>query len=153
MPWNYLPSLLQTTGATADMTRVRFLVGDTDESNKQLQDEEIYYILEQEPVITYAAAAACDALSAKYAFLVNINNGALRVSAAARHKHYITLADRLRKMGPGDVPGGIGGGVRLAEIFVGGASRADRDATRQDTDIKPTPFAVGQDDFPGTGGE
>jgi hypothetical protein len=148
MTWSYLPQLLTSTTAAGGLMKVRLLIGDTEVTRQQLQDEEIYYILSAESVITYAAASACDVLAAKYAFLVNTDNSALRVSAAARHKHYITLADRLRSMGPGDIPGGAGAGVVLSEVYVGGASHEQANNILNDSNNKTIPFSVGQDDFP-----
>jgi len=148
MPWTYLPQLLSGSGATPNMMKVRLLIGDTDENRVQLRDEEIYFVLDRQPVVTYAAAALCDVLAAKYAFQVNTDNSELRVSAAARHKHYLTLADRLRSMGAGDVPGGDGAGVILAEAYVGGAVHTESAALLNDPNLKKIPFAVGMDDFP-----
>jgi len=138
MPWTYLPQLLSGSGATPNMMKVRLLIGDTDENRVQLQDEEIYFVLDRQPVVTYAAAALCDVLAAKYAFQVNTDNSELRVS----------LADRLRSMGAGDVPGGDGAGVILAEAYVGGAVHTESAAILNDPNLKKIPFAVGMDDFP-----
>jgi len=147
--WTYLPQLLSGSTATASLMKVRLLTGDTDPNRPQVQDEEIYFVLDKQPTITYAAASVCDILAAKYAFSVNTENSELRVSAAARHKHYMALADRLRKLGPSEIPG-IEGGSILAEIYVGGAVQAQVDDLRQDKSLRKAPFAVGQDDFPGT---
>lgn len=150
MTWNYLPQFLNQSSATASLMRVRFLIGDTDHEDPQLHDEEIYFILDNQPVTTYAAAAAADTLVAKYARQVNTTNSELRVSAAARHKHYMELADRLRSMGPGEVPGGDGAGVVLAEAYVGGAVEGEARTLLNNQELNKIPFSVGQDDFPGT---
>lgn len=134
--------------ATSSKNRVRLLIGDTDATRQQLQDEEINYVLTQETAVTLAAAACCDILAAKYAFLVNTENGSLRVSAAARHKHYIQLADRLRAGGAGDVPGDST--VHDARIYVGGVSQATKDTITEDSDAVVAPFRIGQDDHPET---
>lgn len=149
MTWTYLPQLLQEPTPDGQMMRVRFLIGDTDAEDHQLHDEEILFINTHQPVTTYAAAAAADTLAAKYARQVNTNNSDLRVSAAARHKHYQELADRLRSMGAGEVPGGEGAGEILAEVYVGGASKTASDSILGDSGLNKSPFAVGQDDLLG----
>lgn len=150
MTWTYTPGWLSTSGTTGNMTRVRLIVGDTETTDQQLQDEEIYWILTITSTMTYAGAACADLLAAKYARQVNTENSALRVTAAERHKHYLALAKRLRDAGPGDIPGGEGFGTVLGGIDVGGASRADVEAIQDDSDNILPSFAVGQDDMPGT---
>jgi hypothetical protein len=149
MTWTYSLSLLTATGVTAQMTRVRLLVGDTDSGRQQLQDEEIYFVLVNQTATNYAAADCSDLLAAKYAFQVNTENSELRVSAAARHKHYVDLAKRLRANGPGEVPGGVGAGSIVAEGYAGGTSVSANESLAGNTDNVLPPFYVGQDDFPG----
>lgn len=134
--------------AASPKNRVRLLIGDTDDSRQQLQDEEINYVLTQQSSVTLAAAACCDILAAKYAFLVNTENGSLRLSAAARHKHYLSLADRLRAGGAGNIPGDAT--VHDARIYVGGVSQATKDTITEDSDAVVAPFRIGQDDHPET---
>lgn len=134
--------------ATSAKNRVRLLIGDTDDTRQQLQDEEITYVLTQQTSTTLAAAACCDLLAAKYAFFVNTENGSLRVSAAARHKHYLELANRLRAGGAGEIPGDST--VHDARIYVGGASQAAKDTITSDDDAVVAPFRIGQDDHPET---
>jgi len=150
MTWTYSLSLLTTSGVTSQMHRVRLLIGDTDSSRQQLQDEEIYFTLSQQTATNYAAADCADLLSAKYAFQVNTENSELRISAAARHKHYADLAKRLRSAGPGETPSGVGAGVVVAEPFAGGISVTQNENTASDSDNVLPPFAVGQDDFAAT---
>lgn len=143
MTWTYNASSL----SLSDLYKVRLLIGDVDSARQQLQDEEIDWVLTEQTVVSYAAAACCDLLASKYAFLVNTENSELRVSAAARHKHYQELADRLRK-GAGSLPGGDGSGVMVADIYAGGALVSEKEALEQDTDVNPPTFARGQDDNP-----
>lgn len=142
MTWTYNAAAL----STSDRAKVRLMIGDTDSSRQQLQDEEIDYVLTQETSPTLAAAACCDLLAAKYAYLVNTENSELRVSAAARFKHYQDLADRLREGGAGTIP--LDGSLTLADMYVGGASRSDKQALAENSDIVQPSFSIGQDDFP-----
>lgn len=148
MTWTYIPQLLTSTATVATMMKVRLIIGDTDTSRQQLQDEEIYFVLSAQPVVNYAAADCADLLSAKYAFQVNTENSLLRISAAARHKHYSDLAKRLRNAGPGETPGGEGAGSVLATGYAGGVSDTANETLRNDDDNVLPPVSVGQDDFP-----
>lgn len=150
MTWTYTPGWLSVSGATGLMTQVRLLVGDTDTNDQQLQDEEIYWVLTAASFPTLAGAACCDLLAGKYARQVNTENSALRVSAADRHKHYAALAKTLRSYGPGTLPGGDGFGSILGGIDAGGTQAADNEALADDSNNVLPPFAVGQDDYPGT---
>ena len=132
--------------ANSAKDRVRLLIGDTDDARQQLQDEEIAYVLTQQVQTTLAAAACCDLLAAKYSFLVNTENGSLRLSAAARHQHYIKLADRLRAGGAGEVPGDST--VHDARIYVGGTSISAKNNILSDSDVVQPAFRLGQDDHP-----
>lgn len=151
MTFSYTTGWLSTTSAmTSNMVAVRRMVGDIKTTNQLIQDEEYYWVLSQSSNNLYAAASMCDLLAAEFAFLCNTENSELRISAAARHKHYLALADRYRAQGPGDIPGGEGDGTVLGEIYVGGAVVADEEALRDNDSYSPAPFAVGQDDLPGT---
>lgn len=150
MTWTYIPQLLTSTATTASLMKVRLLIGDTDTTRQQLQDEEIYFVLGEQTAINYASADCADLLSAKYAFLVNTENSELRVSAAARHKQYADLAKRLRANGPGSTPGGEAAGANLATGYAGGISRVANEALDADTDNVLPSVGIGQDDFPGT---
>lgn len=142
MTWSYSASSLGM-----DKNRVRLLLGDTDTSVQQLQDEEITYVLGYETSPALAAAACADLLAAKYAIQVNTENGSLKVAASARMNHFADLADRLRKGGAGFIPGDPV--VIQATMYVGGASQEAKDAITADSDNLYGPFRIGQDDYPG----
>lgn len=149
--WTYSSYLITSaTGTTASMQKVRVLIGDTDEDDPQLDDEVLYYVLAAQPVLTYAAAACADILAAKYARQVNITIGETRVTKERIYYHYKSLAESLRSSGPGDIPGGDGAGIILADAYVGGSSVADKESLNDNTDNSPTPFRLGQDDFDGS---
>ena len=131
------------------MTKIRLLVGDTISTEQQLQDEEIYFVLAAQPVVTYAAADCAELLSSKYARQVNTVNSALSVFAAARHKHYLDMAKRLRANGPGETPGGESAGATVATMFAGGISISANETMANDSDAVLPQFKVGEDDFPG----
>lgn len=151
MTFSYsLAGLSEASTATSSVSKVRRLIGDTSSGWFLLHDEEIRMCINSMPVLTFAAAASCDLIAAGFAREVNTENSALRVSAAARHKQYMDLADRLRKMGPGDIPGGDGAGTPLAAPYVGGAVATEVDALQSNDGYLKSAFTVGQDDFPGS---
>lgn len=148
MTWSYVPQLLTSTATSGALMRTRLLVGDTLTTDQLLQDEEIYFVLSVQPYPNYAAADCADMIAARFARQVNTENSLLRVSAAARHKHYVDLAKRLRSAGPGSVPGGESAGLILAEGYAGGISEIANENLRDGADNVLPPAAVGQDDYP-----
>ena len=90
----------------------------------------------------------CDLIAGTFARQANQETSELRVSAAARFKHYKDLAQALRDGGPGDIPGGDGSGVVRATFYVGGAKKSQKDALRSNDDIVAPTFALGSDDYP-----
>lgn len=148
MTWTYALNLLSASGVTGQMTRVRMLVGDTINTDPLLHDEEIYYVIGQQSATNYAAAVCAEMIAAIYARQVNTQNSELRISAAARYKAYTALADRLRKMGPGELPGGDGSGALLGTMYVGGSSVSAKEALDADTDLVKPNFSIGMDDYP-----
>ena len=130
------------------MTPVRLLVGDTDDRDQQLQDEEIYFVLTQQETVNYAAAECADLLASKYARQINTENSLLRATAADRHKHYVAMAKRLRSNGPGTLPGGENAGMPLGGAYAGGTSKIANDLLLDNTDNIAADVAVGQDDYP-----
>lgn len=134
MAWTYDPAL------PTDKDRVRFLVGDTDTTWQQLQDEEIAYLVAQRSDVQLAAADAARGLAAKYARQVDTSNLSLSVSASERATAYYELADRLEA-----------NSLRTsgAQMFAGGLTISGKEALSEDTDAVQPSFSVGQDDEPG----
>lgn len=89
MSWTYDPAL------SAARDRVRFMVGDTDSTDEQLQNEEIDYLLTTEVSETSAAIAACQALIAKYSRRVDRQVGSLKISSSKLVDHYTALVETL----------------------------------------------------------
>lgn len=93
MTWTY-------TGdpANSNLDAVRFLVGDTQSADEQLQDEEINFLLAQNSDNIYSAAIhGAEAIAAKYAREMNKRVGQLWIDAAEKFKHYNALATSLRE--------------------------------------------------------
>jgi hypothetical protein len=121
---------------------IRLLIGDTDEADPQLQDEELAYYLSEYPKLYQAAAEACRGIAARYARQVSKTTGRISVQAQDRHKHYLELAAEMEKKAAVR-----GGGARM---FVGGRSHAGKRAFKEDSDAVQPAFRVGMNDAPGT---
>lgn len=146
MTWTYNPALLTSTATSGTLMRIRLTLGDTVSTQPQLQDEEILYAATGRTAINFIAADLADVLAARYAGQINTENSELRVSAAARHKQYFALADRLRKNGPGNFVGGSGDGMILAEGHVTGQSVAEVETLLSNADTIVSDIYVGMDD-------
>lgn len=128
MSWSYYAG-----GGTRDW--IRFVIGDTDEDDELLQDEEIDAALSNEGN-KYAAAAICaDAIAAKFAREADKTVGPLSISASQKGERYLKLADKLRKQT----------GRRVA-AWAGGISESEKRTAESDTDRVDTSFKRGQFD-------
>lgn len=133
MTWTY------NADPTVQLDRVRILVGDTDEDDQLISDEEIgayltggYWAASSD----YAAAASvADNIAAKMARRADsISAYGTSVTWAGLAKRYQTIAAQLRRKG--------GGG----SIYAGGISRTDKDVQTDNTDnITP---AFTRDSYP-----
>lgn len=137
MTWTYTPSTIATT----PRDQVRWLVGDTQSGDQQVQDEEIAFALLTRPCATgvpYGAAAdVCKALAAKLSRKVDITTGQLTTHYAQQSRNYAARAVELDAMAQG----------RGAVIpFEGGISRQDKDQTLRDVDRVAPQYSIGQDD-------
>lgn len=141
MTWTYSVSSLGLI-----KNKVRLFSGDVEAADEQLQDEEINLITDNETSPTLAAAIACELIAAKYLRQANTEHGNLRVSAAARHKHYLEMAKQLRAGGAGDVPGDPN--IVEATMSVGGTSVDAKTDLASDSDNIGPSFAIGMDDHP-----
>jgi hypothetical protein len=123
----------------SDQDKVRFLVGDTDTADQQIADEEIAWLLTEEPGAYHAAAAAARAIAAKYARQVDKAVGDLRLSASQRAAHYQALAATLTRRAQ------IAGAVP----FAGGISASDKQAQDDDIDRVRPAFSRDMQSVPG----
>lgn len=94
MTWTY-----SGNPGNSDLDQVRFIIGDTDERDPQLTDEEIQFLLSEGTSPLRASIAACSALIAKYTRQVNYYLGPERSFASQRAQQYRALrADLQRKL-------------------------------------------------------
>lgn len=92
------PSLLATS--FADRDKVRLKIGDTDESDPLLYDDEIAVHLAAWPEnLDLAAANAAEAIAAKFARGFTFSSDGQQFNVRERVLHYMALAETLRKRG------------------------------------------------------
>jgi hypothetical protein len=92
MVWTYSGD----SGASL-LDTVRFLIGDVDQNEQLLQDEEINYLLEIYSNVYVAAANAARSIAARFARQVDESVGDMQLSLAQRVTHYRQLAEELEK--------------------------------------------------------
>lgn len=142
MAFTYDPSDLDTSTSSGRLNTVRLLVGDTDSSDVQVQDEEIQFALAQHSDNVYSAGEfICKIIAAKYSRLVTTQlDGVLQSNYSDLAKQYGSLASTIKQMGI-DAKGGLGlsaGGISVSEMYL----------ANQNTDrVKPA-FKIGQFDNP-----
>lgn len=127
---------------------VRMIIGDTDNDNLILTDQEICQILDIQPIVSYAAATACQIIAGRYAQRGKVKIGKTEVDFGQKAKQYMDFCKMLRQGGAGDLPGGDGTGVATVGMFVGGTSKQEAKSLHSDKDKITESFAVGQDDYP-----
>lgn len=130
--FTYDPKLLTS------LSRVRFLVGDTNASDAQLDDYEILYLITQYASDAAAAAAAARGIAAKYARRVTEAVGDLKISNSELQAHYTDLAARL-----------AAAGAMWAVPTAGGVYTADKEAAASNDSLVQPSFAIGMHDFGG----
>ena len=126
--------------ATDTKDAVRFLIGDVGpDPSFLLQDEEINYLISVYTDALSAAAAAADALCAKFASQVDETTGDLQRKCSQKSKAYAALADKLRKQASDPL-------TASPIPFAGGTSCADIESREDDTDRYPDVFNIGETD-------
>lgn len=141
--FTYSPTQMTDSSSQVGLiSKVRFLVGDTNPDDFDLTDDEILFMLAEEgSTDTYAAAAfAARRLASQAARLVDRTVGSLSISYSQRVAHFTALAQRLDEealdRSPRHLP---------VNVFAGGMSKADIATRNADTDRTPDTFTFDQD--------
>ena len=121
MTWSYTDTAL----ATSTKDQVRFLVGDTDTTDQQLQDEEINFVLTQEAGVYRAASQCAKNIAAKYARQVTRSFGGRSDQLSQLVDHYRQLAKDLWAKGT----------LKRMTFYAGGQSQSEKDSQAQNTDM------------------
>lgn len=138
MTWSY-------TGdpSTDDKDAVRFLIGDTVESEKLVEDEEIAWAVTEWSDVYLAAASIADSVATQYAVEGSVSADGMSFSGTDVGKSFAARATQLRKMS--------GWRRQASEPYVGGISWAERVKSDQDTDLIQPHFRSHQHDHPESG--
>ena len=136
--WNY-----SGDPSVSSKDAVRFLVGDTNPDEPLVQDEEIVYMLALETDPKGAAAAICEALSAKFATAVDMRLGDYSISMSQKAESFAARARQLR----------IASGIRIGVPYAGGISVSDKGAQEEDDDRVQPAFRRRMMNNPGSGDE
>lgn len=120
MSWSYSEFDLGTDSEDGRMNVVRLLVGDTNEDDPLVEDEEIFFALAQNSDQVYLAAAwIARSLAAKFARKVTTQlDGALRANYSDLSKQFSKLSDNLEYQGKraGSVVGIKAGGISKVAV-------------------------------------
>lgn len=135
---------------TSDMSnpinQVRLMVGDTDSTDAQLQDEAISAYLPGGPLaagsVYLAAAQCCEAIASAYARQIDLKIGNTTASPEPRMAHYRQRAKDLRAQN-----------LRYGGLtpYSGGISISDKETIEGNTDRKEPAFTVTTGDDQGGG--
>lgn len=139
--WSYDPQELGVDTLEERKNSVRFLVGDTDETDQQIQDEEIIFSLGQTGQnIYFAGAMVAEGIQAKFARLVTSEiDRTTRIRYSDMQEQYRALAQDLREKG---LRWGNGMGV-----FAGGINTLQMEIARQNP-LRPRSTHRGEFDYP-----
>lgn len=130
--WSYDPTNLSETTGEGRKNIVRLLVGDTDQTDPQLQDEELEFALSSNNNRVYGAAVlAVNSILSKYSRLVNVElDEAIREDYSDLIKNYTQLRKELVAKGRLST-----GGIR---IFATGLTHTDFETADADPNrVKP----------------
>lgn len=135
MSWSYSGDPSYST-----QDKVRFLIGDTDESDQQVSDEEIAAILVDFPNPYNAAVQIVRSLVAKYSRRVEKSKsiGDLSISYSSAADGYRDLLKSLLTQAA------LHGG--LCEPYAGGISISDKENQESDSDRVVPAFRIGMHD-------
>jgi hypothetical protein len=136
MTWEY------DNPSASSKDAVRFLIGDTDDNDHQLEDEEIDYLVTRYGDADAAAVAGARALASKYARLAVSEKdvGDLKIVYRDRSQGYYDLAAALLKQS--------GGSTLRPRPVATGITQSGRDDAEANDDRLAEQFDVGMDDIP-----
>lgn len=127
MAWTY------TNPSASDKDEVRFLIGDTDESDQLLSDEEINFLIDTWLTVHgttfYVASIACETIAARLAREISYSADGVSVSLSELQAKYKQQAETLR--------------MQHKELFVGGAPDVGGISAYEEQDIGIAPFIFG----------
>lgn len=133
MTWTYVLANLASDAAT----QVRYLVGDTKQTDQLVQDEEIAFALAQRSSIYGAAAMVCRGISTRLSREADTVDQNLRTMYSARATAFAKRAVEYEAQAAQRAPG---------MPYAGGISLADKIRQDMDRDRVQPQFVIGMDD-------
>ncbi len=125
---------------TSALDQVRFLIGDTNASAALMEDEEIAYLVAQNPNPLYAAADAADQMAQRIGLMGQSKTVGDLTIVYSRKEVYLTLGRSLRARA-----------TRLgAQPYAGGQSLAEKDTLAADTSSEQPAFRRDTGEVAGT---
>lgn len=142
MSWSYDSADLSTSTLSGQLNSTRFLLGDTNTNDQQVENEEVLFALAQNGYNIYKSAAwLARSLAAKYAKKVDIDlDGALSGAYSQLQEHFYALAGHLETMAN---KSGSGWSVKA-----GGISKTQMSVVNQLTDRVDPAFKYDKFDNP-----
>ncbi|QGP52518.1 hypothetical protein PsalN5692_04027 (plasmid) [Piscirickettsia salmonis] len=131
MTWSYDVTQLQAS----TLFQVRYLIGDTDEKDPLLQNEEITFTLDQYQSIEQVAAACCENIAAQFSRQSDQTAGKVSDDLSQKSEQYLKLAEKIRARASSSL--GVGA------FYAGGINRADDVKYRSDSTINQPRFMRG----------
>lgn len=119
MSWEY-----SGNPAASAKDAVRFLVGDTDNSDPLLQDQEIIWLLgmyNQAPINT--AIRACEAIMTKFARMANETVGQVKIDFNQKYKAYQEMRAELQRRLATEDATPFAGGISISQKHVENQNR------------------------------
>jgi hypothetical protein len=120
LSWSYDATDLDTGTSSGRLNSVRLLIGDTDVTDQQVQNEEITFALTESNNNIYSAASwAARTVASKYSRRVNTQlDGALSADYSDLAEQYYKLAEDLEYRGKtnGATLGVAAGGLTISDI-------------------------------------
>ena len=126
--------------ANSDLDAVRWWIGDTNETQCLVQDEEIDYALASESSVRLAAANVAEAIAAKATQEVSWVRGRVEYRPGEMADRYYKLAKQLRDQETG------AGSYGVDSAYAGGISQQTVAANQADADIVQPRFTRDQFD-------
>lgn len=138
MAWSYSGD---PTSSAKDA--VRFLIGDTDTNDQQLQDEEILFLLAQTSNDIYSAAIlACRSIASIYSRQADQRIGDYSISASQKAAAYLALAKQLEQSQTKAL-------IKRVKPYAGGISVSDKREDEENPDRVQPAFTRRDMAFPG----
>lgn len=139
MTWSYSASNLNVTPSNQTVLKdqLRFLIGDTNDGDQLMQDEEVIFTLSQSTSIYGSAAVCCRSIATKYARKADSTQGPIRLNYSQISRNYNMMAAQYDNLS----------NSRSAQPgYAGGISVSDKSQREEDPDRVDPQFNIGMTD-------